>query len=114
VSKTFVKEAIAEPKKAIIFDVREAEEFFGGNIPTSTNISVRDIYKALKLDDIGFKEQYKINKPTFDEPILFYCRSGQRSRMAGEVAEQMGYKNVYDYSGSWIDWSNEYLSPFRD
>ena len=36
--------------------------------------------------------------------MVFYCRSGVRSRAAAELARQGGWKNVGEYAGSWLDW----------
>ena len=44
-------------------------------------------------------------KPTYDQKIIFYCRSGKRSASACELANEKGWANVRNYQGSWLDWS---------
>ena len=41
--------------------------------------------------------------PDYDQIILVYCRSGNRSKQASEKLAAMGYKNVYEFGGinSW-------------
>lgn len=92
VNKAFVKEAVSIPNKAVLIDVREPDEYVFGCIPKSTNISVNEIYHALRLENRAFERKYGVPKPKLDDPILFYCQSGRRSAMASEIAEQLGYK----------------------
>lgn len=47
---------------------------------------------------LGFKKFGK------DDEVIFYCRSGRRSGMAFDIAKQLGYKGVRNYSGSWLDY----------
>lgn len=39
-----------------------------------------------------------------DKEVVFYCKSGVRSRAAAELARQAGYECVGEYPGSWLDW----------
>ena len=41
--------------------------------------------------------------PAADTPVLVYCRSGQRSRLAAEKLAALGYTQVYDV-GSLAGW----------
>lgn len=44
-----------------------------------------------------------------DENLIAYCQSGVRSAHTLFVLTQaMGYENVKNYDGSWIEWSHEY------
>lgn len=41
-----------------------------------------------------------------DDTVLVYCHSGVRSAYTWFVlTELLGYENVYNYDGSWIEWS---------
>lgn len=64
-----------------ILDVRSNEEWNNGNFPGSINIS----YNKLNNDNI------KILK----EPLLVYCRSGRRAKIAAEKLLKLGLKKVY-------------------
>lgn len=39
-----------------------------------------------------------------DTEVVFYCKSGVRSRAAAELARQAGFEQVGEYPGSWMDW----------
>ena len=39
-----------------------------------------------------------------DEEVICYCRSGQRSRMAAMVLEQLGFVNVKNLTGGMLAW----------
>jgi rhodanese-related sulfurtransferase len=58
------------------------------------------------LDDQKFKAQYGFPKPSKDQKIIFYCQAGSRSQTACELASAMGYENVFNYEGSWSEWSS--------
>jgi thiosulfate:glutathione sulfurtransferase len=105
VDKSFIKQLISNPSASILIDVREKDEVAEGAIPTSKNISVQVLDKALHLEDMEFKKVFKFEKPKQSDEIVFYCRSGKRSAAASAIAEKHGYQNIFDYSGSWIDWS---------
>lgn len=95
------------PEKLLI-DVREpseVEEF--GKIPTSVNIPLGQVEKALKLSEEEFKKIYSIDKPALDHYIIFHCRTGRRSQVAAEIAVKLGYNNVSNYVGSWVDWAEK-------
>lgn len=79
--------------KPVIIDVRTPDEYSSGYIKDAININVYDAnFKA---------EVAKLNK---DEPIYIYCRSGARSRQAGKVMEDLGFKTIYDLKGGIMSW----------
>ena len=43
-----------------------------------------------------------------DEEIVAYCRSGNRSGVAAQFLEQMGFKNVKNLVGGMIAWRQKY------
>lgn len=45
-----------------------------------------------------------------DEEIVVYCRSGNRSGMAKQLLEQMGFKKVRNLLGGMIDWQDQIKS----
>ncbi|ORY85583.1 Rhodanese-like domain-containing protein [Protomyces lactucae-debilis] len=98
----------ASPATKKIIDVREPNEYAAGAIPSSTNISVKSLQEALSLDAPDFKSKFGIAKPSKEQDeVIFYCRSGVRSTAAAEIAEKLGYKQVGNYKGSWLDWSSK-------
>jgi phage shock protein E len=70
----------------ILVDVRTAEEFADGYIPTAVNIPVDEIGDA---------------PPTADKKalVIVYCRSGRRSAHARSILEGLGYTAVVDFGG---------------
>ena len=39
-----------------------------------------------------------------DDEVVLYCRSGNRSGIATQILEQMGFKNVKNLSGGMLAW----------
>ena len=118
VSKEQMKEALQN--NTVILDTRTMDEFSGkrqkkgatkgGRIPNSVHIDWAEAinyngdkrFKSLdELETIYNKLNIKKN-----DPIIVYCHSGVRSAHTTFVLTQLlGYKNVKNYDGSWIEWS---------
>jgi rhodanese-related sulfurtransferase len=83
-------------KGFILVDVRSPEEHADGVIPgTDRNIEFSEM-KA-RHREIGAKPE---------DHIVVYCQSGHRSNIAAETLADLGYKHVYNVSGSvnaWLD-----------
>ncbi len=109
----------------IILDTRAENEFDGskkvsgafrkGRIPTSVWVEYKE---ALNGDDQTFKtieelqKLYEENKISKDAQIIAYCQSGVRSAHTTFVlSELMGFENVKNYDGSWIEWSKHEELP---
>ncbi|WWC86229.1 uncharacterized protein L201_001102 [Kwoniella dendrophila CBS 6074] len=91
----------------LIVDVREPDEVALGSIPSSVNLPLSRLKDALDkgFNPGDFQKEFAFSKPTYDQNIIFFCRSGKRSANAAELANERGYPNVRNYSGSWLDWS---------
>jgi rhodanese-related sulfurtransferase len=76
---------------AYIIDVREAEEFAKGAIPSSINMPLSTLMESFKLPDGIFKERFGVNKPTKEQDLTFYCLKGLRSVTATDIARSNGY-----------------------
>ncbi|KAI0271523.1 Rhodanese-like protein [Gloeopeniophorella convolvens] len=101
-----VKQKSQEPSEdAYLIDVREPDEVVQGMIPSAVNLPLSSLSGALHLDGEQFQEKYGFKKPASDQEVVFYCRSGMRSASAGDVARRNGYKNIWNYKGSWLDWT---------
>ena len=79
----------------IILDTREQDEFDDGHIPNAILIPYTEIEN--KAEEM---------LPDKDAPILVYCRSGRRSKIAAESLSKLGYTNVKEIGGI-IDWPYE-------
>lgn len=72
-------------------DVREPEEVIQGNVPSSVNLPLSSFDKTLQLSNDDFLRQNGFPKPSRDQPMIVYCRSGKRSATAKEVANSKGF-----------------------
>jgi rhodanese-related sulfurtransferase len=74
-------------------DVREQYEWDAGHIEGARHIELPELAQAgAELDQ--------------SEPIVFYCRSGERSRMATEAFRGAGYE-AYNLEGGLTAWVAE-------
>ncbi|KAH8311779.1 hypothetical protein KR044_008046 [Drosophila immigrans] len=100
-----VKKLPNEPQTLLI-DVREPDELKEtGQIPSSINIPLGIVSQELAINDQLFKSKYGREKPKIDTEIIFHCKIGKRSLKAAEAASALGFKNVKNYQGSWLDWA---------
>ncbi len=77
----------AQDSRAVLLDVRTAQEYAAGHIPASKNIP---------LDQL---ERVQTQIPHRRTPLYVYCLSGSRSRQAATRLEAMGYEDVQDIGG---------------
>jgi phage shock protein E len=81
-------------KGFFLIDVRSPQEHAGGVIPgTDRNIEFSQM--KTRHREIGAKS---------DDHIVVYCQSGHRSNIAAETLADLGYKHVYNVSGSVNAW----------
>jgi rhodanese-related sulfurtransferase len=96
--------AALQEKGAVLIDVREPEETNRGIIPDA------------EIVPRGMLE-FRVGRVTKDpdQPIVVYCRSGNRSALAALALQNMGYREVYSLEGGWKAWDEarelEALSP---
>lgn len=81
-----IKEIIKDPSTVII-DVRNSWEFETEHIYGAKNIPLEEI--PYKVDDLK----------TLQAPVIFYCRSGNRSGMAVSILKQNGLTDIYNGGG---------------
>ncbi|CAE6419717.1 unnamed protein product [Rhizoctonia solani] len=92
---------------AYLIDVRELDEIAQGSIPSSVPLPLSVFAEALRAPEDEFRNKHGFKKPTQNQEIIVYCRSGKRSATAADIANKYGYTNVKNYSGSWLDWSKK-------
>ena len=81
---------------AQLFDVRTAEEFSAGHLPTAKNVD-------FKKDN--FLAQFSnIDK---DSPVFLYCLAGGRSGSAAKILAENGFTQIYDLDGGYMRWNVE-------
>jgi rhodanese-related sulfurtransferase len=87
----YQQQFISTAASHILVDVRTPEEYAEGHIAGSVNIPLQGLESRLA------------ELPT-DRPIVFYCRSGNRSAQAASILQGAGFAPVYDLGGI-IDWT---------
>lgn len=128
-----VLQAISDPD-IVLLDTREPEEYQGvpyidkgaclpykkgaftfGRIPGAVHLNWSDAvdlkgdhrFKSLK----DLKYNFTQAGITPDKKIIAYCQSGVRSSHTTYVlTELLGYPEVKNYDGSWIEWSYNYIT----
>ena len=94
VSVDDVESLLKAGKVDCLIDVRDADEFQTGHIPNAHHLSKGWIEaKILHLAE---------NK---DVNIVLYCGGGNRSALAADNLQKMGYTNVVSMRGGFKGWS---------
>lgn len=93
----------------ILIDVREPSELQStGTIPTSKNIPIKSSPDSFFLSPEEFEDKYGFARPSGDDEVVFFCKSGVRSKAAAQLARQSGFGGkVGEYPGSWTDWAEK-------
>ena len=89
------KKLMDERDDSLIVDVRNPEEYAQGHIPGAINVPNPSITNR-EIPELPDKNQ----------ELLIYCRSGQRSKIAGKKLAVLGYQNIKDFGGI-MDWKYE-------
>ena len=89
-----------------------------GHIPGSVNIDwAKAVYyngskKFRPLEEL--RTIYAGLPEDKEHPIVVYCHAGVRSAHTSFVLTQlMGYNRVYNYDGSWLEWSASEGAPIE-
>jgi rhodanese-related sulfurtransferase len=82
----YQQQFVQNKQKHLLLDVRQPDEFKNGHIPGAKNISVQTL-------------EQRLNEVHKAQPIVLYCRSGNRTKMAAQVLGKAGYTQVYDLGG---------------
>ena len=88
ISQEEAKEMMGRDDGHVIVDVRRQDEYDAGHIPGAI---------LIPNESIGCDSPEAL--PDYDQIILVYCRSGNRSRQASEKLAAMGYTNIYEFGG---------------
>ena len=109
-----------EHNNIFIVDTRSTEEYKGnqikkgatkgGRIPTSIHIDwaeTVDLEGSKKFSSIEeLQKVYKGLEMSAKDTIVVYCHTGYRSSLTTFVLKElMGFENVRNYDGSWVEWS---------
>ncbi len=88
ISQEEAKEMMLREDGHIVVDVRRRDEYDAGHIPGAI---------LIPNEDIGTTPPEAL--PDFDQIILIYCRSGNRSKQAAAKLAAMGYTHLLEFGG---------------
>ena len=92
------KQMMAADDGHVVVDVRRQDEYDSGHIPG-----------AILIPNESIGPEAPSALPDYDQTILVYCRSGNRSKQASRKLAGMGYTHVYEFGGI-IDWTGEVVT----
>ena len=103
----------AEPAQdVLLIDVREPDEVMYGSIPSSVNLPLSQLEKAMKLEDGRFQKQFAFAKPSKAQDIIVYCKAGVRAASAIKYLQEKGYKKCASISVSQLTAQRRQLPRF--
>ena len=84
----------AKGQDVVYVDVREEGEWDAGHMPGAVHLG-RGVLEV------------KVNQvfPDPATPLVLYCAGGNRSALAADVLQVMGYSNVASMIGGWRAWT---------
>ncbi|MCK9487513.1 MAG: rhodanese-like domain-containing protein [Dehalococcoidia bacterium] len=94
----FTRITVEEARKMIdednaqVIDSREPHEHAEGHVPGS--VRIQHMATLAQADKIAR-----------DRPVLFICKSGQRSAVAAEFAASVGITDIYNVEGGHEAWA---------
>jgi rhodanese-related sulfurtransferase len=92
---------LKKESKAVILDVRTAEECAEGIIPNAIMINI--------YEGQGFI--YKVDELDKNKNYYVYCKAGGRSAQACGIMKQMGFETTYNLVGGFSNWNGEISFP---
>lgn len=87
-------------REAVLIDVRERDEWTAGHVAGATHIPLADL--PTRLAEVPR-----------DQPVLLFCRSGNRSGKATTFLRQQGYAQAANVEGGIIAWQGAGLPVTR-
>jgi phage shock protein E len=82
--------------KRIILDVRTPKEFSEGHISGAKNLDFYSESFSKDLENLDKNAYYSV-----------YCRSGNRSYLAMQLMQTLGFKNIINLSGGIMAWERD-------
>ena len=93
----------------MLIDVREPHELEAtGRIPGAHNVPISTFPDAVFLPPDEFVARFGVEKPGPGTEVVFYCKSGVRSRAAAQMVGPTWTANgvaVGEFAGSWTEWT---------
>jgi len=92
-----------EHKDVQLVDVRTPKEYKEGHITNAKNINF--------FDDDFLTQMDVLDK---NKALYIYCRSGNRSGKAASKLIALGFIEIYDLKGGFLDWQKNKLPSVKD
>lgn len=92
-----LKAWMAEGKKFILIDAREAIDYGQGHIKGALTVP-RGIME-IDIDEVV---------PDQDQTVVVYCGGGSRSALAADTLQVMGYEHVYSLAKGYRGWVEKF------
>ncbi|MDF2529732.1 MAG: rhodanese domain protein [Gammaproteobacteria bacterium] len=89
-----LKQKLDSKQPVCLLDVRETAEFQAAKLPKAKHLSK------------GMIEIHIHNFAKKDDLIILYCGGGNRSALAADNLQKMGYSNVLSMAGGFKAWVN--------
>jgi thiosulfate/3-mercaptopyruvate sulfurtransferase len=130
--------AVRDPRNVQVLDVRTRKEFVGddirairgGHIPTAVNIPYEANWKdpqamqklarketrdnaGMALKDRGARADL-YSKLDPEKETIVYCQSGQRAAVTAALLEDLGFRRVKVYDGSWLGYAAKLDAPVEN
>ena len=90
----------------ILLDVRTADEHNAGYIPGSV-LMPRGVLE-FRIANEAIWEEEGMYVPLKEDPIVIYCKKGNRSALAASSLKKLGYTNILVLDGGWLDWKSKF------
>ncbi|MDX2505779.1 MAG: rhodanese-like domain-containing protein [Gammaproteobacteria bacterium] len=97
-----LKKMLDEELDMVLIDIRTAVEIrnLEGKIDAPQNVNIPRGWLEFRVQRVALDK---------DIPIVVYCGGGQRSPLAAETLQNMGYTNVKNYSEGFLAWKKAAL-----
>jgi rhodanese-related sulfurtransferase len=105
-----LQEELDGGKNPVIVDIREPYEFEVAHIKSSLNVPRGILESACEYE---YEETVPELAAARDQDIVLVCRSGNRSILAADIMQQMGFKNVRSLKTGLRGW-NDAEQPLYD
>ncbi len=105
-----LQDQLAGGTRPLLLDVREPGEFAQAHIAGALN-APRGVLEA--SCDWGYDETMPAVASARQRPVVVICRSGNRSILAADVLQQMGYTDVVSLKTGVRGW-NDFEQPLVD
>lgn len=117
-SKKNITEISAQDLKAlmdnaesyILIDVRESDEHNSEFIPGSISIPRGVLEFRINNEQVWDKEG--MYPPLKEDLIILYCKKGHRGTLSVESLIKLGYTNVKNVTGGWLEWKTNFPDVF--